>query len=92
MPPMETQISMHVSKMLLVKIQIRLRECAVWSESSLVAHVRRYVFWRFGSFGAECDNGCKLQGGFKPEENDSFSLTPFTFSYFKMEEMIKMSD
>ena len=32
-----------------VKILIRLRECAGWSESSLGAHVRRYVFWRCGS-------------------------------------------
>ena len=29
---------------------IRLRGCAVWSESSLGAHVRRYVFSRCGSF------------------------------------------
>ena len=33
-----------LSKMRLVKILIRLRECAVWSESSLGAHIRRYVF------------------------------------------------
>ena len=32
-----------------VKIQIRLRECAVWSESSLRAHVRKYVSWRNGT-------------------------------------------
>ena len=34
-----------------VKILIRLRECAVWSESSLGAYVRRYVFWHCGSYG-----------------------------------------
>ena len=33
-----------------VKNLIRLRECAGWSESSLEANVRRYVFWRSGSF------------------------------------------
>ena len=32
-------------KMRPVKILIRLRECAVWSESSLGAHVCSYVFW-----------------------------------------------
>ena len=37
------------SKMCPVKILIGLRECAVWSESSLGAHVRRYVSGRFGS-------------------------------------------
>ena len=38
------------SKMRPGKIQISLRECASWSESSLGAHVRRYVFWRCGSY------------------------------------------
>ena len=38
-----------LSKMRPVKILIRLRECADWSESSLGAHVRRYVFWVCGS-------------------------------------------
>ena len=33
-----------------VKIQISLRECAGWSESSLGLHVQRYVFWRSCSF------------------------------------------
>ena len=33
-----------------VKILIRLRECAGWSESSRGAHVHRYNFWRFGSY------------------------------------------
>ena len=32
-----------------LKILIRLRECAGWSESSLGAHIQRYVFWRWGS-------------------------------------------
>ena len=35
-----------LSKMCPVKIQIRLRICAVWSESSLGSHVRRYIFLR----------------------------------------------
>ena len=35
-----------LSRMHTVKILIRLRECAVWSESSLETHVQRYVFWR----------------------------------------------
>ena len=39
-----------LSKMCRVKILIRLLECAGLSESSLCASVRRYVFWRFGSF------------------------------------------
>ena len=29
-----------------MKLPIRLHECAGWSESSVGAHVRRYVFWR----------------------------------------------
>ena len=33
-----------------VKILIRLRECAVWSESSLGTLIRKYVFWRYGSY------------------------------------------
>ena len=37
-------------KMRSVKILIRLRECALWSESSLGVHVRRYVVSRFGLF------------------------------------------
>ena len=36
------------SKLWPVKILIRLRECAGWSESSLGAHVQRYVFCRCG--------------------------------------------
>ena len=40
-----------------VKILIRLRECAGWSESWLSANFRRYVFCRWGSFdGAETQN------------------------------------
>ena len=35
-------------KMRPVKILIRLCECAGWSESSLGAHVRRYIFWPYG--------------------------------------------
>ena len=35
-----------LSKMRLLEILMRLRECAVWSESSLGAYVRRYVFWQ----------------------------------------------
>ena len=37
-----------LSKMRPAKIQISLR--ADWSESSLDGHVRRYVFWRLGSY------------------------------------------
>ena len=40
---------LSLSKMRPVKILIRLRECAVWSESSLGAYVRRYLIWRCGS-------------------------------------------
>ena len=47
--PHEETLLPWLSKMLAVKILIRLRECAVWSESSLGAHVRRYISWRFGS-------------------------------------------
>ena len=41
-----------LSKMRPVKIQIRLCNCTVWSESSLGPHVRRYVFWHCGSDNA----------------------------------------
>ena len=37
-------------KMRIVKILIRVRECAGWSEALLVAHVRSYVFWSCGSY------------------------------------------
>ena len=33
-----------------VKILVRLRKCAGWPESSLGAHVLRYVFWRCDSY------------------------------------------
>ena len=39
-----------LSKQCPVKILIRLRECTGWSESSLGAHVRRYVFCRRDSY------------------------------------------
>ena len=39
-----------LSKMPPVKFQIRLRKCAVWSESPLGAHVRRCVFRSFRSY------------------------------------------
>ena len=39
-------------------ILIGLFECAVWSESSLCAHVRRFVFWCSGSFDLQqCQAG-----------------------------------
>ena len=47
--PHEETLHPWRSKLCPVKILIRLRERAVWSESSLGAHVRRYVSWRFGS-------------------------------------------
>ena len=47
--PQEETLHPWLSKTRPVKIQIRLRECAGWSESSLGAHVQRYVFWRCGS-------------------------------------------
>ena len=50
---MQKQMHHWISKMCPVKIQGRLRECAGWSESSLVASVRRYVFWRYGSNESE---------------------------------------
>ena len=43
--PHEETLHPWLSKMCPVKILIRLRECAVWSESSLVARARRYIFW-----------------------------------------------
>ena len=39
-----------LSNMSPVKIQLSLRECVGWSESSLSAHIRRYVFWRYGAY------------------------------------------
>ena len=37
----------QLSKICSVKILVRLRKCAGWSESKLGAHVRRYVFCRW---------------------------------------------
>ena len=47
--PYDETMYRWLSKMRTVKILIRLRECAVRSESSLDAHVRRYSFRRCGS-------------------------------------------
>ena len=47
--PHEETLYHWLSETRTVKILIRLRECAVWSESSLGAHVQRYVFWHYGS-------------------------------------------
>ena len=44
-----TNVASWLSKISLAKVLIRLRECAVWSDSPLGAHVRRYVFWRWCS-------------------------------------------
>ena len=50
------------SKMRPVKIRVRLREYAGWSESSLCVYSRRYVFWRCGSFvGNENPDLCALK-------------------------------
>ena len=38
-----------IFKMRPANIQISMRECACWSESSLGAHGQRYDFWRWGS-------------------------------------------
>ena len=46
--PHEETLHPWLSKMHPVKILIRLRECAGWSESWLGAHVRRYIFWCCG--------------------------------------------
>ena len=48
--PLEETLYPSLSKTRPAKILIRVRECAVWSESSLGAHVRRYVFWRCESY------------------------------------------
>ena len=49
--PQEEILHTWLSKMRAVKILIRLRESAGWSESSLGAHVQRYVFWRRVLYG-----------------------------------------
>ena len=46
--PHEESLHPWLSKMCPVEMRTRLRECAGWSESSLSAHVWRYVFWRCG--------------------------------------------
>ena len=45
--PHDKTLRPWLSKMRLVKILIRLRESAGWSESSLGAHIRTYVFWHW---------------------------------------------
>ena len=40
----------------IVMIQIRLSEHLGWSDSSLGAHVRKYVIWRYGSYGIVMTN------------------------------------
>ena len=44
--PHEDTLQPWLPKLCPVKILFRLRECAVWSESSLGAHVRKYFIWR----------------------------------------------
>ena len=51
--PHEETLHPWLSKICPVKILIRLRECAGWSESSLGAHVRRYVVWNCDSYDAQ---------------------------------------
>ena len=46
--PHEEILHPFLSKKRPVMILIRLHECAGWSESSLGAHVRRYICWRCG--------------------------------------------
>ena len=48
--PHEDTSHPRLSKMRALKILIRLCKCAGWFESSLGGHVRRYVFWRCGSY------------------------------------------
>ena len=47
---MKKTLHLCPSKIHPLKVLVRLRECAGSSESSLGAHVRRYIFWRWGSF------------------------------------------
>ena len=47
--PHEETLHPWLSKMRPVKILIRLRECAGWSEFLLGRHIRMYFFWRWGS-------------------------------------------
>ena len=44
-----SEYSDQTARMRPANIQIRLHECVVWSEYSLGAYVRRYIFWRCGS-------------------------------------------
>ena len=46
--PHEETLHSWLSKMRPVKILIRLRKCAGWSESSLGGHIWKYIFWRCG--------------------------------------------
>ena len=46
--PLEDILYHWLSNMRTVKILIKLRECACWSESSFATHVRRYVFSQCG--------------------------------------------
>ena len=48
--PHEETLHPWLSKMCLGRIRIRLRECAVWSESSLGTHIPRYIFEHCGSY------------------------------------------
>ena len=48
--PHEQLLHPWLSKMRSLKILIKLRVCAGWSNFSLYAHVLRYIFWLCGSF------------------------------------------
>ena len=61
-----------LSKMLPVKIPIRLRESADWSESSLGADFQGYVFGRCGSFDIEDVAALLNVGNHKRTRADSF--------------------
>ena len=54
--PFQETLHPWLSKTRPAKILIRLRECAVWSESSLGAHIRKYVSGHFGSFEKPISN------------------------------------
>ena len=56
--PHEETLHPSLSRMCPVKILIRLRECAGWSESSLGAHIRRYFFCRCDSNGIVMNGMC----------------------------------
>ena len=61
-------------KMHPVKILIRLRECAGWSESSPGAHIRIYVFWRC------CSNNIFLES--EVPLISSYSRWPIEFDFY----------